>query len=85
MVTGHFQILQFMKDIPNPRFVLGNDATSRWMFDHPNIYQNALAGVTLEHLGCTMWTDDVNGEVLFNLRVRVGHHVYDAEAEAGPD
>jgi hypothetical protein len=60
MVTGHFQILQFMKDIPNQRFVLGNDATSRWMVDHPAIYQNALAGLTLEHLGCTMWTD-ING------------------------
>ena len=31
------------------------------MVDHPAIYQNALAGLTLEHLGCTMWTDDANG------------------------
>jgi hypothetical protein len=61
MVTGYFQILQFMRRIPNPRFVLGNGATSRWMVDHPAIYQNALAGLTLEHLGCTMWTDDANG------------------------
>jgi hypothetical protein len=61
MVTGHFQILQFRKQIPNRRFVLGDDATSRWMVDHPEIYQNALAGLTLEHLGCTMWTD-ANGQ-----------------------
>jgi hypothetical protein len=61
MVTGHFQILQFIRKIPNARFVIGNDATSRWMHDHPEIYQNALAGLTLEHLGCQRWTD-VNGQ-----------------------
>ena len=31
---------------------------------HPEIYQNALAGLTLEHLGCTMWADDANGRYL---------------------
>jgi hypothetical protein len=61
MVTGHFQILQFIRKIPNARFVIGNDATSRWMHDHPEIYQNALAGLTMEHLGCQRWTD-VNGQ-----------------------
>jgi hypothetical protein len=62
MVTGHFQLPQFMKPIPNLRGVVGNDATSWWMNDHPEIYQNALAGLTLEHLGCKMWTDDANGQ-----------------------
>ena len=62
MVTGHFQILQFIREIPNSRFVIGNDATSRWMHDHPEIYQNALAGVTIEHLGCQRWADDANGQ-----------------------
>jgi hypothetical protein len=62
MVTGHFQILQFIQPIPNARFVVGKDATSGWMVCHPEIYQNALAGLTLEHLGCTMWSDDANGE-----------------------
>jgi hypothetical protein len=61
MATGHFQILQFDVPIPNPRFVIGNDAISRWMVAHPAIYQQALAGVTLEHLGCTMWGDDDEG------------------------
>jgi hypothetical protein len=63
MVTGHFQLgqRQFNQDIPNARAVVGNDATSRWMNDHPAIYQNALAGLTLEHLGCRMWADDANG------------------------
>lgn len=62
MATGHFQLLQFMKEIPNPRFVAGNDAISLWMYCHPEIYQNALAGLTMEHLGCTRWTDDANGQ-----------------------
>jgi hypothetical protein len=61
MVTGHFQLPQFTADIANARPVLGKDAISIWMNTHPEIYQNALAGVTLEHLGCTMWADDVNG------------------------
>jgi MYXO-CTERM domain-containing protein len=63
MVTGHFQLAQepFLKEIPNARNVIGRDATSRWMFDHPAIYQNALAGLTMEHLGCTVWADNANG------------------------
>lgn len=62
MVTGHFQILQFIQEIPNSRFVVGNDATSRWMNDHPEIYQKAVAGLSLEHLGCQRWADDDNGQ-----------------------
>jgi hypothetical protein len=62
MVTGHFQILQFIEEIPNARFVVGNDATSRWMNKHPGIYQNAVAGLTMEHLGCQKWIDDDNGQ-----------------------
>ena len=58
MVTGHFQVLRFMKTIPNERFVVGNDATSLWMTQYPEIYQNALAGLTMEHLGCRMWADN---------------------------
>jgi hypothetical protein len=60
MVTGHFQLPQFTAPIPNARPEVGSDATSVWMADHPGIYQNALAGVTVEHLGCTMWTNDPN-------------------------
>jgi len=37
--------------------VVGNDATSVWMVDHPSIYQAAALGVTVEHLGATMWTN----------------------------
>ena len=64
MVTGHFQLAQkesFVRQIPNARTVIGIGATSRWMDDHAEIYQNALAGLTMEHLGCTMWSDDTNG------------------------
>jgi len=59
LVTGHFQLPQFTRDIPNPRnFEVGNDAISVWMLDHPEIYQAATLGVTVEHLGATMWTTD---------------------------
>ena len=61
MVTGHFQLPQFIRPIPTPRPEVGSDATSVWMAEHPAIYQNALAGLTVEHLGCTMWADDANG------------------------
>jgi hypothetical protein len=61
MVTGHFQLRQFMQEIPNPRLVVGNDATSLWMTQYPRIYQNALAALSMEHLGCTTWTDDAEG------------------------
>jgi hypothetical protein len=61
MVTGHFQLPQFMKWIPN-RPVAGNDATSLWMTQYPEIYTKALAGLSMEHLGCTRWADDANGQ-----------------------
>lgn len=61
MATGHFQLPQFIRKISD-RFVIGNDAISRWMYDHPEIYQSALFGITMEHLGCTMWADDANGQ-----------------------
>src|SRR5262249_1598511 len=60
MATGHFQLPQFMQPITE-RFVAGNDATSLWMTQYPEIYQKALAGLTIEHLGCKMWADDANG------------------------
>jgi len=64
LVTGHFQLPQFTQTIPNPKNAeIGNDATSVWMLDHPGIYQAATLGVTVEHLGATMWTNDpVTGE-----------------------
>ena len=58
LVTGHFQLPQFTRTIPNPRnTVVGNDATSVWMLDHPGIYRAATLGITAEHLGATMWAD----------------------------
>lgn len=57
LVTGHFQLPQFTRPIPNAKNTeVGNDATSVWMLDHPGIYQAAALGVTVEHLGATMWT-----------------------------
>jgi len=59
LVTGHFQLPQFTQAIPNPKNAeIGNDATSVWMLSHPDIYQAAALGVTVEHLGATMWTND---------------------------
>lgn len=52
--TGHFQIPQFGLD--------GNQATSRWLREHGELWdgkdgnKRAVAGVTLEHLGCREWT-----------------------------
>ncbi|MGH3784841.1 MAG: hypothetical protein ACRDRO_30570 [Pseudonocardiaceae bacterium] len=58
LVTGHFQLPQFTRPIPNARPTVGKDATSVWMLEHPDIYQRAVTGVTVEHLGCTMWLND---------------------------
>ena len=62
LVTGHFQLPQFTRTIPDPKNAeVGNDATSVWMLEHPGIYQAAALGVTVEHLGATMW-DNVAGQ-----------------------
>ncbi|WP_404457217.1 hypothetical protein [Oceanobacillus kapialis] len=54
-VTGHFQI---------PQFGVHGQATTRWLHDHPELWdgegenQRAVAGLTLEHLGCLEWKDN---------------------------
>ena len=59
LVTGHFQLPQFSRTILNLAHPeVGQGAVSTWMLDHPHIYQAAVLGVTAEHLGATMWTDD---------------------------
>ena len=59
LVTGHFQLPQFSRTIVNPAHPeVGQGAVSTWMLDHPHIWQAAVLGVTAEHLGATMWTDD---------------------------
>ena len=59
LVTGHFQLPQFSRTILNPAHPeVGQGAVSTWMLDHPDIYQAAALGVTVEHLGATMWTND---------------------------
>ena len=59
LVTGHFQLPQFSRTIVNLAHPeVGQGAVSTWMLDHPHIYQAAVLGVTAEHLGATMWTDD---------------------------
>ncbi|MDQ1630279.1 MAG: hypothetical protein QOC80_251 [Frankiaceae bacterium] len=60
-VTGHFQMPQFTSPIVPPRPEVGSDATSVWMNDHPEIYRNAVAGLTVEHLGCRQWVDVAGG------------------------
>ena len=52
MVTGHFQIRQFMQEIPNPRLVVGNDATSRWMNAvSAGSTRTRSRALSMEHLG----------------------------------
>jgi hypothetical protein len=58
MVTGHFQLPQFTRTLPTPRPEVGNDATSVWLTDHPGWAGRSVAGVTVEHLGCTRWGND---------------------------
>lgn len=59
--TGHFQI---------PQFGIGHrQATSRWLDDHRDWWdgaeghRKAVAGITLEHLGCMDWQDGPEGFV----------------------
>ena len=54
--TGHFQI---------PQFGVGKgQASSRWLKNHPELWDGtgtnarAVAGVTMEHLGCSEWRDN---------------------------
>ena len=86
LVTGHFQLPQFIRAIPNPKNTeVGSDAISAWMLDHPDIYQAAALGVTVEHLGATMWTNDpVTGRYAANRWFRLGHHVHDAAGHHQP-
>jgi len=59
LVTGHFQLPQFSRTIVNLAHPeVGQGAVSTWMLDHPHIWQAAVLGVTVEHLGATMWTND---------------------------
>lgn len=58
MVTGHFQLPQFTRALPTPRPEVGSDATSVWLTDHPGWAGRSVAGVTVEHLGCTRWGND---------------------------
>ncbi|MFD3163310.1 hypothetical protein [Herpetosiphon sp. NSE202] len=51
--TGHFQLPQLGKH---------GQATSTWLAEHPALWNGqqfrAVAGVTLEHLGCSEWHDN---------------------------
>jgi hypothetical protein len=59
LVTGHFQLPQFTAPIAGvPRPEVGSDATSVWLADHPGLVPHALAGLTVEHLGCRLWGND---------------------------
>lgn len=58
-VTGHFRLPDFKDPIGG-----GVQATSRWLADHQNLWNGkrghlkAVAGVSLEHLGCLDWQPD---------------------------
>lgn len=54
--TGHFQI---------PQLGNGGQASNAWLKQHPELWDgqndhlHAVAGLTIEHLGCTEWKDDL--------------------------
>ncbi|MES2821398.1 MAG: hypothetical protein V4812_20685 [Pseudomonadota bacterium] len=56
MATGHFQL---------PQFTTEGQATTAWLARHPEFWDGqdghakAVAGLTLEHLGCNEWKDDL--------------------------
>lgn len=56
LATGHFQIPQIGRN--------GDQATSAWLAAHPELWDGkngharAMAGLTIEHLGCMEWRDD---------------------------
>ncbi|MEK5031629.1 hypothetical protein MKY96_09300 [Paenibacillus sp. FSL R7-0302] len=58
-VTGHFRL---------PEFKGTSQATSTWMQAHPELWDgkdghlNAVAGLTVEHLGSLEWKDNASGE-----------------------
>ncbi|UKI14285.1 MAG: hypothetical protein L6V85_09525 [Clostridiales bacterium] len=58
-VTGHFRLPVFREGI-----MTSNQATGRWLAENRNLWNGktykAVAGVSVEHLGCTEWKD-VNG------------------------
>ena len=58
LVTGHFQLPQFSRTILNLAHPEVGQAPSAHGCSNPHIYQAAVLGVTAEHLGATMWTDD---------------------------
>jgi hypothetical protein len=55
LITGHFQL---------PQLGNGGQATTAWLQAHPELWDGqpgharAVAGLTLEHLGCMEWKDD---------------------------
>jgi hypothetical protein len=57
LATGHFQL---------PQLGGGGQATTAWLKAHPELWDGrggharAVAGLTLEHLGCTEWKDDAD-------------------------
>lgn len=59
-VTGHFRLPVFREGI-----MTSNQATGRWLAENKNLWNGktykAVAGVSVEHLGCTEWKD-VDGE-----------------------
>jgi hypothetical protein len=58
VVTGHFQL---------PQLGNGGQATKAWLDQHPELWdgapghRRAVAGLTMEHLGCREWKEDEAG------------------------
>ena len=71
-VTGHFRLPNF-KNIDGG----GVQATSKWLTAHRSHWDGkeghlkAVAGLSVEHLGCKMWKTDENGEYRLEDRKKV--------------
>lgn len=66
IATGHMQI---------PQFGINGQATTRWLSDHPNLWDGqkthaqTVAGLTVEHLGCVRDPKEVKDDGLSDLEL----------------
>lgn len=85
-VTGHFRLPVFRVGV-----MTSNQATGRWLADNPELWNGkkykAVAGCSVEHLGCTEWkdvngvyrkTDDIDAELVYTGNKRMDALYYEA-------
>ena len=88
-VTGHFRLPVFRVGL-----MTSNQATGRWLKDFPELWNGkclkAVAGCSVEHLGCTEWkdvdgvytkTNDIDTELVYTGNKRMDEVYYKAAKE----